>query len=109
MQDGENRTFPPFDRYAHLKHPSEKSLVERLAEFKALRMQNLEQLHDLVNPEEHLERTGVHPALGVVKLREMLSTWVVHDLTHLAQITRVIAKRYGQDVGPWKEYLSILK
>lgn len=86
LQEGESKVFPPFDRYSHLNERSERSLEQKL-----------------------LELTGSHPAFGVVKVREILSTWVVHDLTHIAQIVRVMAERYRADVGPWIEYLGILK
>ncbi|MFD0697734.1 DinB family protein [Paenibacillus sp. GCM10027628] len=109
LQEGERKPFPPFDRYSHLNERSERSIEQKLLEFKAIRIQNTTKLKALIEPELHLELTGSHPAFGVVKLREMLSTWVVHDLTHIAQIVRVMAERYRADVGPWKEYLGILK
>ncbi|GED59864.1 DinB family protein [Brevibacillus formosus] len=108
LQEGERKPFPPFDRFAHLQETSVRSFEQKLLEFKTLRAQNLAKLRTLVEPEKHLELTGLHPAFGVVKMRELLSTWVVHDLTHTAQIVRVIAKRYTADVGPWREYLGIL-
>ncbi|WP_134703320.1 DinB family protein [Ammoniphilus sp. YIM 78166] len=109
LVEGESRTFPPFDRFSHLNNQMEKSIEQSLHEFRIIRLQSIARLKHLVNPDLHLELTGSHPALGVVKLRELLSTWVVHDLTHIAQIVRVMALRYQMDVGPWKEYLSILK
>ncbi len=84
-------------------------MPEKLQEFNSLRTQNISKLKSLVDPEKHLEWSGIHPVFGQVKLREVISTWVTHDLTHIAQIVRVMAKRYGTDVGPWIEYLSILK
>ncbi|KQL40196.1 hypothetical protein AN960_06885 [Bacillus sp. FJAT-25509] len=104
-----NNHFPPFDRFSHLNEKHEKSVEERLLEFKNLRAENITKLQSLVDPNLHLELEGVHPDLGTVKLRELLSTFVVHDLTHIAQITRVMAKRYKTDVGPWIANLSILK
>ncbi|RBW67911.1 DinB family protein [Bacillus taeanensis] len=109
LREGENKPFPPFDRYSHLNENSERSLEQKLHDFKTIRTSNITKLKDLIEPELHLELTGIHPAFGVVKLRELLSTWVVHDLTHTVQIVRVMAKRYMVDVGPWKEYLSILR
>jgi hypothetical protein len=109
LQEGESKSFPPFDRYSHLNEKPVTSIEQKLLEFKTIRTQNINQLKALIKPELHLELTGSHPALGVVKLRELISTWVVHDLTHIAQIVRVMAVRYGADVGPWKEYLGILK
>ncbi len=105
-QDGSN--FPPFDRFAHLQGP-ERPLGEILSEFQALRTQSIATLRSSVDPARHLRLEGYHPALGTVKLRELLATWTVHDLTHLAQIVRVLAKRYSDDVGPWKAYLGVLK
>ncbi|MBM7572734.1 DinB family protein [Aquibacillus albus] len=108
LQEGERKPFPPFDRYSHLNKDFEKSIEQKLIEFKRIRTQNIAKLKDIIEPELHLEWKGTHPVFGAVKLRELLSTWVVHDLTHIAQIVRVMAKRYSSDVGPWKEYLSIL-
>lgn len=108
LQEGESKPFPPFDRFARLQETSERSFEQKLLAFKTLRAQNIAKLRTLVEPEKHLELTGLHPAFGVVKVRELLSTWVVHDLTHTAQIVRVMAKRYTVDVGPWSEYLGIL-
>ncbi len=109
LQEGESKPFPPFDRYSHLNERSERSIKEQLLEFKTIRSDNIVKLQVLIDPESHFELTGSHPEFGVVKLRELLSTWVVHDLTHIAQIVRVMAKRYGEDVGPWKQFLGILK
>ncbi|MEH7345113.1 DinB family protein [Bacillus sp. JJ1532] len=109
LQEGVNKPFPPLDRYSHLYKRSEESIEQSLNEFKIVREQNIDKLKALIIPELHLELTGSHPEFGAVKLRELLSTWVVHDLTHISQIVRVMAKRYREDVGPWKEYLSILK
>jgi hypothetical protein len=109
LQEGESQPFPPFDRFSHLKGKTERSIEEKLLEFKTLRAQNITKLKVLIEPELYLELTGSHPAFGQVKLRELLSAWVVHDLTHIAQIERVMAERYRADVGPWIEYLGILK
>lgn len=109
LQEGESKPFPPFDRYSHLNERSERSIEQKLLEFKTIRTQNTTKLNVLIEPEMHLELTGKHPAFGIVKIRELLSTWVVHDLTHIAQIVRIMAERYRTDVGPWKEYLGILK
>ena len=109
LQEGERKPFPPFDRYSQLNERSDRSIEQKLLEFKLLRTQNISKLNVLIKPELHLELTGSHPAFGVVKLRELLSTWVVHDLTHISQIVRVMAERYRADVGPWTEYLGILK
>lgn len=109
LQEGEGKPFPPFDRFSHLNQTSERSIEEKLLEFKTIRQQNITRLKNLIEPEGQLEKTGSHPEFGVVKVRELVSTWVVHDLTHIAQIVRVMAERYRADVGPWEAYLSILK
>jgi hypothetical protein len=109
LQEGENKPFPPFDRFSHLNKQSEETIEQRMVEFKKIRIENISKLKRLVDPEIHLEISGSHPVFGVVKLRELLSTWVVHDLTHIAQIVRIMSERYREDVGPWKEYLGILK
>ncbi|ELK42350.1 hypothetical protein BAG01nite_43370 [Brevibacillus agri] len=109
LQEGDSKPFPPFDRFSHLNRRTEQSLAEKLREFTAIRQQNIARLTELIDPALHLELTGLHPAFGAVKARELISTWVVHDLTHIAQIVRVMAKRYGTDVGPWKAYLGILQ
>ncbi|AUO13600.1 DinB family protein [Priestia megaterium] len=109
LEEGRKGAFPPFDRYAHLNKESTSSIEEKLLEFKKIRIQNLHQLKLLVKHENHLEVRGAHPEFGEVKVRELLSTWVAHDLTHIAQIVRVMAERYREDVGPWEEYLGILK
>ena len=103
-----NKTFPPFDRFAQLLDNKDKSLQDLLDEFQVLRTRNLDFLKSIECDEAQLARTGIHPALGEVTLRNLLSTWVAHDLNHCSQINRVMAKRYSDDVGPWKEYLPIL-
>lgn len=108
LAEGENNPFPVFDRYAHLKDTSERTVEEALSEFHTIRMTNISKLRAVVNPHD-LEKTGLHPEFGVVKLRELLSAWVVHDFTHMAQMVRVMAERYRADVGPWSAYLGILK
>lgn len=109
LQEGESKPFPPFDRFAHLNDNSEGSIEPKLLEFKQIRTRNITKLKELVDPEQHLEWKGLHPEFGTVKVRELLSTWVVHDLTHIVQIARVMAERYRKDVGPWSAYLGILK
>lgn len=109
LNDGEGKPFPPFDRFAHLNDRSGRTIGQKLQHFRALRAANLVKLRGMVDPTVDLDRTGLHPAFGAVTIRELLSAWVVHDMTHTAQIVRVMAKRYANDVGPYKEYLSILK
>jgi hypothetical protein len=105
---GEGRPFEPFDRFAFLTEARGWPVAELLAEFARLRADNLRALEALTLAPEDLARTGLHPALGRVTLENLLATWVVHDLGHLAQAARVMAKRYTVEVGPWAEYLPIL-
>lgn len=109
LSEGESKPFPPFDRFSHLNAAAESTIEEKLLEFKTIRSQNIFKLRSLIKSESELEVTGSHPEFGVVKLRELIATWAIHDLTHMAQIVRVMAERYREDVGPWKEYLGILK
>jgi hypothetical protein len=109
LEHGEERPFPPFDRFAHLSSPPGRSTEERLAEFRELRAASTARLRALAEPERQLGLRGRHPEFGGVTLAQLLSTWVVHDLTHLSQIIRVMAKRYREDVGPWVQYLKILR
>jgi hypothetical protein len=108
FHEGERTVFPAFDRFSHLKVGPSKSLEEKLMEFAALRSANINELKELVVKHRHsLEAAGMHPAFGKVSARELVSTWVVHDLTHLSQIVRVFSNRYREDVGPWEEYLGV--
>lgn len=109
LSDVEDKTFEPFDRFAQMNTPKTATLEELLAEFRGLREQNLVDLKALQINENDLSKIGIHPALGEAKLEELLSAWVVHDFGHIAQISRVMAKQYKANVGPWKAYLSILK
>ncbi|WP_077212510.1 DinB family protein [Bacillus dakarensis] len=109
IQEGCNKPFPSFDRFSHLNDSTQRSINQALHEFKAIRAQNISKLKSHIESDIHLEIQGFHPAFGIVKIRELISTWVVHDLTHIAQIVRVMAERYRDDVGPWIEYLGILK
>lgn len=108
LDQGENRRFDTFDRFAHRVESAGRSMAELLDEFESLRRANLETLRSWNLGERELDLLGEHPSLGPVTLRQLLSSWVVHDLGHLAQIARVMAKRYGQEVGPWRAYLPIL-
>lgn len=110
LHEGESRVFPVFDRFSHLEESSSESFEEKLAEFASLRSENVKELKALIVEQGYsLEATGLHPAFGKVSARELISTWVVHDLTHISQIVRVFSNRYREDVGPWKEYLGVLK
>ena len=109
LEHGESRPFTPFDRFAFYETSKGKSLSELLATFQKLREQNVQALKGLKLTPEQLDLKGTHPELGRVTLRQLLATWATHDLGHLGQIARVMAKQYGSEVGPWKEFISILK
>lgn len=101
-------TFKPFDRYAQLNEVEVKPLKTLLDTFKEIRQHNLDELTSLNISENDLNLEGLHPEFGKVTLQQLISTWVVHDLGHIAQISRVMASQYKHDVGPWKTYLPIL-
>jgi hypothetical protein len=108
LEHGTSRAFDAFDRRAQFAASKGKSLEELLDEFALLRTASLESLPALALRPADLERTGRHPDFGVVTLGQLLATWVVHDLGHLAQIARTMSKQYGGDVGPWRAYLPVL-
>ena len=109
LRDGEQQTFERFDRWAQARESQGKSLEQLLDEFAGLRSENLDELRALNLRPEDLERRGRHPVLGVVTLSELLATWAAHDLTHLHQISRVMAHQYRQAVGPWTVFLGVLQ
>jgi hypothetical protein len=109
LQFGETKTFVPFDRLAQLRESQGKPLDQLLDEFARARSENLRELRTLNLRPQDLERRGRHPALGVVTLSELLATWAAHDLTHLHQISRIMAHQYRQAVGPWSAYLGVLQ
>jgi DinB superfamily len=109
LQFGETRTFEPFDRLGLVREVQGKSMGQLLDEFARLRAENLDELRALNLGREELALRGGHPALGVVTLSELLATWAVHDLTHLHQISRVMAHQYREAVGPWSLYLGVLQ
>jgi hypothetical protein len=108
LAQGENRRFEPYDRFAQYRESQGKSMADLLDEFARLRAENLEALRGWGLTERELALQGVHPALGTVTLRQLLSAWVVHDLGHIAQTTRVMARQYRDAVGPWRQYLPVL-
>ena len=109
LEHGPSRAFEPFDRFKHLERNRGATLGRLLDEFARLREQRLRELSALELTAAEFELGGLHPALGEVKLSELLATWVVHDLGHTAQVQRVMAKRWTSEVGPWAAYLPILK
>ncbi|HXT47666.1 MAG TPA: DinB family protein [Gemmatimonadaceae bacterium] len=108
LAQGANRRFTPFDRFAQLGESRGRSLAELLDEFARLRAHNLATLSSWRLGDAQLALEGEHPELGTVTLRQLLSAWVVHDLGHVAQSARVMAKQYRDAVGPWRAYLPIL-
>lgn len=107
LRSGESETFPAFQREAH-RGAALPPLSELLADFARLRAESLAALRDLQLTPEDLTRTGRHPAFGVVTLSQLLSTWAAHDLTHLHQLSRILAAQYSEAVGPWERYLGVL-
>jgi hypothetical protein len=109
LAQGEDRRFPPFDRFRHLRLNRGKTLAELLDRFAELRARNLRTLAGLRLTTRELGLRGEHPDFGTVTLEQLLSTWVVHDLDHIAQIVRVMARQYREAVGPWAAYLRVLR
>jgi hypothetical protein len=105
---GESQPFTPFDRFAQFQDSRGKSLIELLETFAGLRQSNVARLESLQIQLADLKRLGRHPELGQVTLSQLLATWVAHDLSHLGQIARVMARQYTDQVGPWREYLPLL-
>ena len=108
LAQGAGRTFTPFDRFAQLRESQGKRLGELLDELSGLRSMNLGTLAEWNLTEDQLALEGEHPELGTVTLRQLLATWVAHDLGHIAQASRVMAKQYRDAVGPWRVYLPVL-
>ena len=109
LRHGESVPFPPFDRFAMFAESKGKSLAELLDTFRTLRAENLVHLDRLKLADLDLEKTGRHPELGRVTLKEHLATWVAHDLSHVGQIVRVMGRQYAGAVGPWRRYLPMLQ
>lgn len=108
LESGEQRTFEPFDREGFARETPGKSLGELLTEFGRVRTENLAALRALDVRPDDLAKRGRHPSLGVVTLGQLLATWVAHDLTHLHQLSRVMAHQYREAVGPWSAYLGVM-
>jgi hypothetical protein len=108
LEHGEARRFTPFDRFSQFETSRGKSMNKLLDEFADLRLNNLVELKDLELSEEDLVKRGTHPDFGPVTLGQLLATWTVHDLNHLAQVSRVMAKQYRGEVGPWAAHLPVL-
>jgi len=108
LEHGRARTFDPFDRFAQVRESRGKNVLDLLDELATLRAQNLETLRGWRLTARELAMEGEHPALGRVTLAQLLAAWVVHDLGHIAQTSRVMAKQYRDEVGPWRAYLPIV-
>jgi len=109
LQFGETQAFEPFDRWGQKRGSEGKSLGQLLDEFALVRSENLGELRALNLRPGDLHKRGRHPALGAVTLSELLATWAAHDLTHLHQISRVMAHQYREAVGPYSAFLGVLK
>jgi hypothetical protein len=108
LEYGPNRPFDRFDREAQFRDSDGKLLHTLLDEFSALRRDNLARLRALNLQPSQLELQGTHPDLGAVTVRQLLATWTAHDLAHIGQVSRVMARRYRNEVGPWAEHLSVM-
>lgn len=109
LEFGNTQTFERYDRFAQYEESKGKSLQKLLDELAVIRKENMIWFKSLNLTEDDLDRKGMHPVLGEVTLRNLLATWVVHDLTHIAQIARVMAKQYKSKMGPWTEFFRILE
>ena len=109
LQFGEAKPFEPFDRLRQVRESQGKSLVQLLDDYASVRSESLGELRALNLQPAQMEQRGFHPALGTVTLSQLLATWAVHDLTHLHQISRVLAHQYRLAVGPWVGYLGVLR
>ncbi len=108
LTSGKARPFEPFDRFAQFEESRDKTMDDLLREFSVLRDQNLKTLKGLSLDELSLRTKGLHPELGTVTLGELLATWATHDLGHIVQVSRTLARQFSDAVGPWKAYLSVL-
>jgi DinB family protein len=109
LEFGETRAFDRFDRLGQVKESQGKSLAQLLDKFFRVREENLIELRALNLQKAELDRRGQHPSLGVVTLSQLLATWAAHDLTHLHQLSRVMAHQYREAVGPWSAYLGVMQ
>jgi DinB superfamily len=109
LQFGDSRPFEPFDRLGHVTESRNRTLEELLDELARLRVESLDALRALDLQPSDLERRGLHPALGTITLAQLLATWAAHDLSHLHQLSRVLAHQYREAVGPWSVYLGVMQ
>jgi hypothetical protein len=109
LNHGTTIPFTPFDRFAQYEESKGKTIQLLLEQFSQARHENLAYIKSLNLTEDDLAKEGMHPVLGIVTLKQLLTTWAVHDLTHIAQISRVMAKQYKEDVGPWVKFMRLLE
>ena len=109
LSDKADKTFETFDRFAQFENSKGKSLSQLLDEFGYLRDENIKKLKGMNISEDNLKLEGNHPQLGLITLKQLLATWVAHDLGHIYQISRVMAKQYKSEVGPWTQFLRVLQ
>ncbi len=109
LQHGESEAFPPFDRAGHFRLIEGKSLAEILDEFSRVRSEAIDELRSLDLQSGDFERRGRHPVLGSTTLSQLVATWPAHDLTHLHQISRILAHQYREEVGPWRQFLGVMQ
>ncbi len=109
LQPGASEVFVSFEREVHMRYAEGKTLGQLLDEFARLRSQNLNELRRLKLTPEDMKRPGRHPVFGSVTLSELLATWAAHDLTHLHQISRIMAEQYREAVGPWTRFLGVMQ
>ena len=107
ISNDKEKKFEPFDRFKQFEESKGKNISELIQEFKKLRKKNIEIFKNTKLDETALNTTGIHPEFGKVTLRQLLATWVTHDLAHLLQISRVMTKQYEEEIGPWKKYFSV--
>ena len=105
----DDKKFIPYDRFAQVRESEGKNLQQLLTKFTEIRKNNIEKLKSENITEEDLDKTGIHPEFGDITLRQLLATWTIHDLTHIAQITRVMAKQYKEAIGPWTKYFRVIQ
>lgn len=108
LEHGTSQPFERYDRFAMYQESKGKSMDDLLVEFSQLRKKNLFGLCELHLDESDFHKQGTHPVLGTVTLKQLLATWVVHDLSHMSQVTRVMAKQYKDEIGPWIQFFRIL-
>lgn len=109
LESGKEKEFEPYDRFAQDKLYSDRSIEELLSLLKERRAKNLDELRSFNLSDQDLDKEGLHPEFGEITIRTMLAAWVVHDLGHIAQLSRVLAKNYKEEIGPWKKYLTIVR